>query len=88
MYHKVIFCCTYLIDFDYGEATYGGIRKDKNRRGERPLECSISHTLNAIRERRCIYLYTKILAMSFLRCPESELFGDRREMKGSPHTLS
>ena len=25
---------------------------------------------------------------SFLRCPESELFGDRSEIKGSPHTLS
>ena len=28
VYHKVVFCCIYLIDFDYGEATYGEIRKD------------------------------------------------------------
>ena len=29
-----------------------------------------------------------ISCSSFLRCSESEPFGDRREIKGSPHTLS
>ena len=34
------------------------------------------------------YGHRSISCSSFLRCPESELFGDRREIKGSPHTLS
>ena len=34
------------------------------------------------------YGYRSISCSSFLRCPESELFGDGREIKGSPHTLS
>ena len=33
------------------------------------------------------YGHRSISCSSFLRCPESELFGDRREIKGSPHTL-
>ena len=32
------------------------------------------------------YGHRSISCSSFLRCPESELFGDRREIKGSPHT--
>ena len=40
--------------------------------------------------RRCYnsYGHRSISCSSFLRCPESELFEDRREIKGSPHTLS
>ena len=34
------------------------------------------------------YGHRSISCSSFLRCPESELFGDRRDIKGSPHTLS
>ena len=34
------------------------------------------------------YGHRSISCSSFLRCPESELFGDSREIKGSPHTLS
>ena len=34
------------------------------------------------------YGHRSISCSSFLRCPESELFGGRREIKGSPHTLS
>ena len=34
------------------------------------------------------YDHRSISCSSFLQCPESELFGDRREIKGSPHTLS
>ena len=32
------------------------------------------------------YGHRSISCSSFLRCPESELFGDRREIKGSLHT--
>ena len=31
------------------------------------------------------YGHRSISCSSFLRCPESELFGDRREIKGSPY---
>ena len=31
------------------------------------------------------YGHRSISCSSFLRCPESELFGDRREIKGSTH---
>ena len=32
------------------------------------------------------YGHRSISCSSFLRCFETELFGDRREIKGSPHT--
>ena len=34
------------------------------------------------------YGHRSISCSSFLRCSESEPFGDRREIEGSPHTLS
>ena len=33
------------------------------------------------------YGHRSISCSSFLRCPESELFGDSREIKGPPHTF-
>ena len=34
------------------------------------------------------YGHRSISCSSFLRCPESELFGDRREIKGTPRVSS